>query len=448
MTHDPVCIAAPAPARADGPGPASPPTPPASASLPPGPAPDLTAAGAGAEAAPTGPPPTSSATAPPPARRERPAAALLALALGAFAVGTTEVVIAGLLPEVAAGFDVSLTTAGLLVSGYAAGMVVGAPLLTVLGARVPRKRMLLWLAGLFVVGSLLSALAPGFEVLLVGRVLSALAGGAYVGIAAVVAADVVAPERKASAIAMVFMGLSLANVVGVPGGTALGQAWGWRSTFWAVTGLGVVLLVALALLVPLVPVTAGSDLRSRLTVFRRGRVWLALAATAFGWAPFLTVLTYIAPLLTDVTGFAERTVPLVLVLIGLGMVVGTPLAGRLADRALLPTLYGALVGLVVASLLLLAAVHSKPAAVLGFLLFGLVGAAVIPPLQTRVLASADGAGDLASAANISAFNIGNAGGPLLAGGALSAGWGLTAPLWIAAVLGAVGLAFGAAGNRR
>ncbi|MFI2026396.1 MFS transporter [Streptomyces buecherae] len=376
-----------------------------------------------------------------PARRAAGTAALFALALGAFAVGTTEVVIAGLLPEVAAGFDVSLSTAGLLVSGYAAGMVVGAPLLTVLGARVPRTRMLLWLVGLFIVGSLLSAVAPGFAVLLLGRVLSALAGGAYVGIAAVVAADVVAPRRRASAIATVFMGLSLANVVGVPGGTALGQALGWRATFWAVTALGVVLLGTLARFVPPTPAPADADLRRGLAVFRRGRVWLALADTACGWAPFLTVLTYISPLLTDVTGFADRTVPLLLALIGVGMVVGTPLAGRLADRALLPTLYGALAGVTVVSALLLAAVHSKPAAVVGFLLFGMVGAAVIPPLQTRVLASADGAGDLASAANISAFNIGNAGGPLLAGAALSAGWGLTAPLWIAAVLGAVGLAF-------
>ncbi|MFE6779773.1 MFS transporter [Streptomyces sp. NPDC057702] len=367
--------------------------------------------------------------------------------MGAFAVGTTEVVIAGLLPEVAAGVDVSLTSAGLLVSGYAAGMVVGAPLLTVAGARVARRSLLLWLAGLFVVSSLLSAMAPGFAVLLVGRVLSALAGGAYVGIAAVVAADVVAPQRRASAIATVFMGLSLANVVGVPGGTALGQAWGWRAAFWAVTGIGVVLLVALARYVPRTPAPTGVDPRRGFAVFRRGRVWLALAATACGWAPFLTVLTYISPLLTDVTGFSTHAVPLMLVLVGVGMVVGTPLAGRLADRALLPTLFGALAGVTVVSALLLAAVHSKPAAIVGFLLFGLVGAAVIPPLQTRVLASADGAGDLASAANISAFNVGNAGGPLLAGGALSAGWGLTAPLWIAAVLGAVGLALAAAGRR-
>ncbi|MFI9046132.1 MFS transporter [Streptomyces sp. NPDC053427] len=372
------------------------------------------------------------------------ATALFALALGAFAVGTTEVVIAGLLPGIADDLAVSLPTAGLLVSGYAFGMVVGAPLLTVLGTRVPRKRLLLWLVALFVAASLLSALAPGYGVLLAGRVLSALAGGAYVGIAAVVAAGIVTPERKATTIAMVFMGLSLANVLGVPGGTALGQALGWRATVWAVTALGVLLFVALAFLVPQVALAQRNGLRGELTVFRRGEVWRALAATAFGWAPFLTVLTYISPLLTEVTGFAERTVPLLLVLIGVGMVIGTPLAGRLADRALLPTLYGSLAAVAAMSLLLLAAVHSKPAAIVGFLLFGLVGAAVIPPLQTRVLATAHGADQLASAANISAFNIGNAGGPLLAGAALSTGADYTASLWIAAALGAVGLTLAAA----
>ncbi|MER7083731.1 MFS transporter, partial [Saccharopolyspora kobensis] len=365
-------------------------------------------------------PPTTS----PPAARST--AALFSLALGAFAVGTTEVVIAGILPEVALDTGVSLPTAGLLVSGYALGMVVGAPLLTVVSARFARKRMLLGLVGLFTAAGLISALAPGFSALMTGRVLSALAGGAYVGIASVVAAGLVPPERKARAIAIVFMGLSLANVLGVPGGTALGQAFGWRATFWAVTAIGVVLFVALSAFVPYEEPRSGAGFRREPAVFRRGRVWLALAATAFGWAPFLTVLTYIAPLLTDVSGFEPSSVPLVLALVGVGMVIGTPLAGRLADRALAPTLHGALAGVSVISLLLLVIVHSEPAAIVGFLLFGLVGAAVIPPLQTRVLAFAEGADDLASAANISAFNIGNAGGPLLAGTALSAGAGYTA----------------------
>ncbi|MFE7312329.1 MFS transporter [Streptomyces sp. NPDC057555] len=393
-------------------------------------------------ALPTAPPDAAPTAAP----RTKPA--LAALALGAFAVGTTEVVITGLLPEVAAGFDVSLTTAGMLVSGYALGMVVGAPLLTVLGSRLPRKQLLLALVALFTAASALSALAPTYGTLLAGRVLSALAGGAYVGVASVVAARISAPKRRASAIAAVFMGLSVANVLGVPGGTALGQVLGWRAVFWTVSALGALLWAALALLVPPVPRDEGADLRREAAVFRRGRVWLALAATALGWAPFLTVLTYIAPLLTDVTGYGARAVPLLLAILGVGMLVGTPLAGRLADRALQPTLYGALGGTAAVSLLLLAAVHSKPLTALGFFLFGLVGAAVIPPLQARVTSYAHGAENLASAANISAFNIGNAGGPLLAGAALSSGAGYPSSLWIAAALALAGLGTAVAARGR
>ncbi|MBD0675199.1 MFS transporter [Streptomyces sp. CBMA156] len=372
---------------------------------------------------------------------------MFALSLGAFAVGSAEVVVAGLLPRIAEDTGVSLPAAGMLVSGYAAGMVVGAPLLTVLGARIARRRMLLYLAGLFVVAGLVTALAPGFGVLLAGRVLSALAGGAYVGIASAVAASLVPAGRRARAIATVFMGLSLANVVGVPAGTALGQAWGWRATFWAVSALGVVLLAALAVFLPHGPAPRQAGLRAQLRVFRRAGVWLALAATAFGWAPFLTVLTYVSPLLTEVTGFGTGAVPLVLMVVGVGMVIGTPVAGRLADRAPAAALYAALAAVTAVPLLLLAAVHGKAAVLAVFLLFGAAGGAVIPPLQARVMARARGADDLASAANISAFNIGNAGGPLLAGAALSAGAGFTAPLGIAAVLGAAGLLLAWAAER-
>lgn len=409
---------------------------------------DLSAGSAASRVPPAALPCEEPAPTAPPQRSARPStAALLALALGAFAVGTTEVVITGLLPEVAGDLRVPLPAAGLLVSGYALGMVAGAPVLTALSTRIAHKRMLMWLVGLFIVASVVSALASGFAVLLTGRVLSALAGGAYVGIASVVAAGLVPPERKARAIATVFMGLSLANVLGVPGGTALGQEFGWRATFWAVTAIGGVLLIALALFLPYEPAAPDAGLGSELAAFRRGRVWLTLAATAFGWAPFLAVLTYVAPLLTEVTGFSTRTVPLMLVLVGVGMVIGTPLAGRLADRALKPTLYGALAAVSVISLLLLMAVHSKPAVVVGFMLFGLVGAAVIPPLQTSVLATARGADNLASAANISAFNVGNAAGPFLAGTALSAGAGYTSPLGIAAALGGIGLLLAWAAGR-
>ncbi|ASU81636.1 MFS transporter [Nocardiopsis gilva YIM 90087] len=367
--------------------------------------------------------------------------ALLALALGAFAIGTTEVVIAGLLPEISVDFGISIPTAGSLVSGYALGMVVGAPLLAALGTRVPRKSMLVWLMVGFVASSLISALAPDYGVLLVGRVLSALVGGAYVGIGAVAAADVVSEDRKARAVAIMFMGLSIANVVGVPGGTALGQALGWRSTFWAVGAIGVVVLLGVLKLVPFSPVAEGTHLRSELAVFKRGRLWLAYGATALGWAPALAVVTYIAPMLTDVSGFSDSSVPIVLVLFGVGMVIGTPIAGRLADRALMAAVYGVLITVTASSLLLLLAVHSKVAAVAMFIVFGAAVAAVIPPVQAKVMATAEGAPNLASAANISAFNIGNAVGPFLGGMTISAGLGYTSPIWIAALLGAGALIF-------
>nr|WP_184080769.1 MFS transporter [Nocardiopsis mwathae] len=378
----------------------------------------------------------------PPSRGEsRWPAALIALALGAFAIGTTEVVIAGLLPEISVEFGISIPTAGSLVSGYALGMVVGAPLLAALGTRVPRKSMLVGLMVVFVVSSVISALAPDYTVLMVGRVLSALVGGAYVGIGAVAAADVVTEDRKARAVAIMFMGLSIANVVGVPGGTALGQTLGWRSTFWAVGILGVIVLLGVLKLVPFSPVAEGANLRSELAVFKRGRLWLAYGATALGWAPALAVVTYIAPMLTDVSGFSDSAVPMVLVLFGVGMVIGTPIAGRLADRALMPTLYGVLITVSASSVLLLFAVHNKFTAVAVFIVFGAAVAAVIPPVQAKVMATAEGAPNLASASNISAFNIGNAVGPFLGGMTISAGFGYTSPIGVAALLGGGALIF-------
>ncbi|GAA3692085.1 MFS transporter [Nonomuraea antimicrobica] len=365
--------------------------------------------------------------------------ALAALALGAFAVGTTEVVIAGLLPQVASGFGVSVPAAGLLVSGYALGMVVGAPALTVLGNRLPRKTMLLALAALLVVGSLLCAVSGSYGVLMTARVLSALAGGAFVGVASVVAAGLVPAEKKAAAIAKVFMGLSLANVLGVPAGTAIGQEFGWRTAFWMVSAVGVIVMAGLAAFVPHRTRRENQHGGLGLAAFRNGRLWLALLVTALGWAPFLAVVTYIVPLLTEVTGLDASAVPFVLVLVGVGMLAGSPLGGRLADQALMPTVYAVLAAVTLVSVLLVPAVQSPVTAVVALALFGMAGAATIPPFQARVLSMADGARDLASAANVSAFNVGNAAGPFLGGLAIEAGLGYTSVLWVAAALGAAGL---------
>ncbi|MQY06418.1 MFS transporter [Actinomadura macrotermitis] len=365
--------------------------------------------------------------------------AVLALALGAFGIGTTEFVIAGLLPDLAADFHTSIPAAGLLVSGYAFGCVVGAPLVTALGARLPRRTMLLGLMALFVAAHLLSALAPSFGPLLAARVVASFAHGAYMGIGSVVAAELVRPEKRASAVALMFAGLSLANVLGVPLGTFVGQQFGWRATFWMVAGVGVLALAGIALLVPRGGRPAGG-LRGELAVFRSGQVWLTLAMTTLGWAPALAVITYVAPLLTDVTGFGAGAVPLVMTLLGVGMLGGGFAGGRLAGRAPLPAVYGTLAALAATSALLLPAAHSKIAVVAVLGLFGLVASAAIPALQMRVLDKAAEAPTMASAANVAAFNLGNTIGPALAGLAIGAGFGYTSPLWVGALLGAAGLA--------
>ncbi|MEU8438414.1 MFS transporter [Streptomyces sp. NPDC029216] len=366
--------------------------------------------------------------------------ALLALAIGAFGIGTTEFVIMGLLPEVAAGYGVSIPTAGLLVTGYALGVVLGAPVMTVLGTRVPRKRMLMLLMGLFVVGNLLSALAPAFGVMLAGRVVASLAHGAFFGIGAVVAAGLVAPERKAGAIALMFTGLTVANVVGVPLGTLVGQHLGWRVTFLAVAALGVVGLLGIARLVPELPRPEGVRIRHELAAFRNVQVLLAMAMTVLGFGGVFAAITYITPMLTHVAGFAGTSVTWLLVLFGLGMVAGNLVGGRFADRALMPMLYVSLgaLALVLAAFTLTA--HSKAGAAVTVTLIGALGFATVPPLQKRVLDQASGAPTLASAVNIGAFNLGNALAAWLGGLVIGAGLGWTAPNWVGAALAASALA--------
>jgi MFS transporter, DHA1 family, inner membrane transport protein len=366
--------------------------------------------------------------------------ALLALAISAFGIGTTEFVIMGLLPEVATDLDVSIPSAGLLISGYALGVVVGAPLLTALGAKVPRKTVLVALMGVFIAGNLISAVAGSYGVLMTGRIVSALSHGAFFGIGSVVAASLVPAARKASAIAMMFTGLTVATVLGVPGGTALGQAFGWRSTFWVVTALGVVALAGIVALVPRQPVDEGAGLRTELAAFRNPQVWLALALTALGFAGVFASFTYIAPMMTEVAGFSSGAVTWLLVLFGGGMVVGNIVGGRAADRALMPSLYVILALLSGVLLVFVFTAHAKVPAAITIALFGVAGFATVAPLQARMMAKAEGAPALASAANIGAFNLGNAAGAWLGGLSIEHGLGYTAPNWIGAALAAAGLA--------
>ncbi|NUP25113.1 MAG: MFS transporter [Nocardia sp.] len=368
--------------------------------------------------------------------------ALLALTLGAFGIGTTEFVVVGLLPDIAGTYGVSIPTAGLLVTGYALGVVAGAPLMTGLGTRIARKRMLLAMLLLLVVGNVLSAAAPTFAVLVTGRVIASLAHGAFFGIGAVVAGTLVAPARRASAIAIMFTGLTVATVLGVPLGTLLGQHFGWRLTFVFVSLVGLVGLLGVAALIPEAPAPRHARLRSELAVFRNPQVLLAMAMTVLGFGGVFAAITYLAPMMTEVTGYAENSVTWLLVLFGLGFFAGNLIGGKFADRHLMPMLYLSLGGLAVVLALFTVTAHNKIAAAITVVLIGALGFATVPPLQKRVLDHAAGAPTLASAVNIGAFNLGNAIAAWLGGAVIAAGFGYTAPNWVgvALVIAAVGLA--------
>ncbi|TDU03692.1 DHA1 family inner membrane transport protein [Streptomyces sp. 846.5] len=368
--------------------------------------------------------------------------ALLALAIGAFGIGTTEFVVMGLLPQIGDSFGVTVPTAGLLVTGYALGVVAGAPPMTVLGTRIPRKRMLMLLMGLFVVGNTVSALAPSFGMMLAGRIIASLAHGAFFGIGSVVAADLVAPQKKAGAIALMFTGLTVANVVGVPLGTLVGQHLGWRATFLFIAGLGVVGLFGVARLIPEQSRSGDVRLRDELAVLRNPQVLLAMAMTVLGFGGVFAAITYLAPMMTGVAGFADGSVTWLLALFGLGMVVGNLVGGRYADRSLMRMLYVTLGALAAVLALFTVTAHDKVGAAVTVFLIGALGFATVPPLQKRVLDQAAGAPTLASALNIGAFNLGNALAAWAGGLVISAGLGYTAPNWVGAAfaMAALGLA--------
>ncbi|WP_295780167.1 MFS transporter [uncultured Microbacterium sp.] len=365
---------------------------------------------------------------------------LVALAVGAFGIGLTEFVIMGLLPEVAADFAVSEASAGWLISGYALSVVVGALGLTAATTRLPRKPVLLGLMVLFLIGNALTALAPGYDVAMIGRIIAALCHGAFFGIGAVVAADLVAPEKKAGAIALMFTGLTAANVFGVPFGTFLGQQFGWRSTFWAIVAVGVVALIGILTLVPSLPRPATPvALRTELAAFRSGQVWLSLVITVLAYGGMFGAFTYIAYTLTEVSGFAAESVPWLLVLFGVGLVIGNVVGGRLADRSIDRTLLFFVAALLVVLVAFAALAASGIAAAVALFLMGGFGFGTVPGLQSRIMNSAGGAPTLASGANIGAFNVGNALGAWAGGLGIAAGWGYTSPLWIGAAITAAAL---------
>ncbi|MFF2008248.1 MFS transporter [Streptomyces sp. NPDC058195] len=365
--------------------------------------------------------------------------ALFALAIGAFGIGTTEFVVMGLLPEISADYGVSIPTAGLLVTGYATGFVIGAPLMTIPGTRTSRKTMLMLLMGLLTLGNLLSAVAPGFGIMLIGRIVASLAHGAFFGIGSVAAAGLVAPHKKAGAIAAMFTGLTVANIVGVPAGTFIGQAVGWRTTFVAVAALGVAGLLGIARLVPALPRPEGARLRRELSAFRNPQVLLAMAMTVLGFGGVFAAVTCIAPMMTHVAGYPDGAVTWLLALLGVGMFLGNLIGGRFADRRLMPMLCTTLGGLAVVLGLFTLTAHHKTAAAVTILLVGALGFATVPPLQKRVLDHAHGAPTLASAVNIGAFSLGNALAAWLGGTVIAARYGWTAPNRVGALLAAAAL---------
>ncbi|MFP3990922.1 MFS transporter [Streptomyces sp. E11-3] len=372
--------------------------------------------------------------------------ALLALAVSAFGIGTTEFVMMGLLPNVADDLGTSVPTAGHLVAAYAIGVVIGAPLLTAFGSRIPRKRMLVALMAVFTVGNLATVLAPTFELLAAARVLAGLPHGAFFGVGAVVAAQLVREGRQARAVATMFLGLTVANIVGVPAATLLGQHLGWRATFLVVSAIGLVSMAALARLVPDLPPDATQSLRREVRALGSGQVLLGLLTAVFGFAGVFAVYSYLASMTTEVMGFGESSVTLVLALFGIGMTLGALAAGPLTDRALRPTLYGSLGALALTLVAFYFTVHIPWAALVTVVVLGAVGFLTTTPLQMLVMRAASQAPTLASASNHSAFNLANAGGAWAGGAAIAAGWGWMSPTLVGAGLAVVGLMIaGAAG---
>ncbi|GLY28803.1 MFS transporter [Kineosporia sp. NBRC 101731] len=366
--------------------------------------------------------------------------ALYALALGGFGIGLTEFGIAGLLPQVAEDFAVSETTAGYLISGYALSVAVGGILLTALLGRVDRKKALLGLLLLFILGNGLSAVAGTYGLMLAGRVVAALCHGAFFGIGSVVAADLVPRNRWAAAISIMFGGLTIANVLGVPLGTFLGQAAGWRATFWAITVIGVVALAGILALVPTHPAPlARRSILAEFRIFRSGQVWLSMLVTVLGFGGMFGGFTYIAYTLTEVSGFGEGAVPWLLMLFGVGLFAGNLLGGRASDHDLGRTLVVTLAALTVVLSLFALTAGSKTATVIALVLMGGFGFATVPGLQMRIMNYASDAPTLASGANIAAFNLSNAFGAGAGGLTLAAGLGYTSPLWAGAGITLAGL---------
>ncbi|MFE6780279.1 Cmx/CmrA family chloramphenicol efflux MFS transporter [Streptomyces sp. NPDC057702] len=376
--------------------------------------------------------------------------AVYVLGLSVFALGTSEFMLSGLLQPLARDLGVSIPKAGLLVSAFAVGMVVGAPVLAAATLRLPRRTTLIALLAVFGLGQIAGALAPTYNVLFVSRVVSALACAGFWAVGAAVAVSLVPVTARARAMAVMVGGLSIANIAGVPAGAFLGQHAGWRAAFWAVAGLSVLGLVGVIALVPRTAPATGDDapsLRRELLIYRDRQVWLALVTTALNGAAVFALFSYLGPLLTDSAGLKESWVPTVLGLFGVGALIGTAIGGRFADAHLFGTIYGGIAASTAVLTLLALTAHWPVAAVTLSLLLGVTAFATAPALNARMFNVASAAPTLAGATTTSAFNIGNTVGPWLGGLVIGAGWGYSAVAWTAAAMAALAVGMTAVSSR-
>ncbi|TBY65473.1 MFS transporter [Rhizobium leguminosarum bv. viciae] len=365
--------------------------------------------------------------------------ALLVLALSSFAIGTTEFVIMGLLPEVAADLSVSIPQAGWLVTGYALAVAIGAPVMAISTAKLKRRTALIALMAFFIAGNLLCALASDYWVLMIARVVTALCHGAFFGIGSVVAAGLVAEDRKARAVALMFTGLTLANVLGVQLGTAIGQAYGWRATFGVVTVIGIVTISGLIAILPRDKQQENGSILREIAALRNGRLWLALSTTVFFAASMFALFTYIAPLLRDVTGVSPEGVTWTLFLIGLGLTIGNLVGGKLADWRLGATRAGVFAAIAITSIAFSYTSRFFIPAEITLFLWAMASFAAVPALQVGVVGFGKDAPNLVSTINIGAFNTGNALGAWVGGLVIDAGFDLTRVPLAAALMALTGL---------
>lgn len=373
--------------------------------------------------------------------------AIYALMVGAFGIGTTEFVIMGLLQEISRDFQINLSKAGMLISGYALGVAIGAPILSLISIRFSRKKSLIALMAIFTLGNLACALAPNYEALMIARILTSFAHGTFFGIGSVVATRLVDKDQKALAIALMFTGLTIANIAGVPFGTWLGQQFGWRSTFWVVTLIGPMAIAILTLFLPSDHEKVEVHLKQEIRALLHPQVLISLLVTIIGFSGVFAVFTYIAPILTTLAKFPKSAISPILMLFGLGLIFGNIVGGKLADKNLNATLIGSLTALVAVLGAFYFFGHSQIGVAILIGLLGFTGFATVAPLQMKVLESAGDAPTLASTLNIAAFNIGNALGAWVGGVVIDHGPGLNSISLIAALITSLGIGFSLFGSR-